>query len=371
MRPRSIIILLTACIASMCDSPAASPRPQQPAAVPTGILQVRRDALVDANGQRILLRGTEVEEPAPTDENADAVSATTFSTIRQRWNMNTVRLPVNVPAYVHESVYRGTVTDIVRKANRFGLVVVLSAPGATAQFWSQCAAEFKSNPMVLFEVSSGTDSVRAIRSSAANQPILIRRDSLEPDLPISDANVIYEIAIRFGDPLKTVPDGAPVLANIGDLECPSVPTDPSTLDRVVEETLAYLDFNNASWIVSSFRPGKLIRDYRNFDATRFENGFDCARPYLFQAGIGMAVQFHLWNTKILSLFTVNGQTGNFVLPRGGLAIAYGPILAEEEDGSARRPPPTTLGGISVRVTDSQGKARLAGAHPCPGRMGPS
>ena len=48
-----------------------------------------------------------------------------------------------------------------------------------------------------------------------------------------------------------------------------------------------------------------------------------------------------------------------VLPRGGNASAYGPILADREAHAGKPPLPLRLGNVSVRVTDSVGVPRLA------------
>jgi uncharacterized protein (TIGR03437 family) len=74
----------------------------------------------------------------------------------------------------------------------------------------------------------------------------------------------------------------------------------------------------------------------------------------------MILAAHLWSTDSHGLFVVNHVNGGMVLARGGLATAYGPILAEGEvTATPGKPLPLRLGNVSVRVTDSRGVAQLA------------
>jgi hypothetical protein len=66
---------------------------------------VKSNLLVDSTGMVFLLRGVsmpglEAISPTATDlANVRAVSSFTFRVIQQRWNMNTVRLPVGAAVW--------------------------------------------------------------------------------------------------------------------------------------------------------------------------------------------------------------------------------------------------------------------------------
>src|SRR5437667_3474235 len=126
----------------------------------SGPYHVSGNRILDAAGHVYLVRGTEL--PTVTLNPADIVgdgkqfgafSPSSFITIRQRLNMNAVRLPVNAPQYAERADYRARVKEIVRSANRFELLVILAAdsvhklpPEALPHFWAQCAAEFTRDP---------------------------------------------------------------------------------------------------------------------------------------------------------------------------------------------------------------------------------
>jgi uncharacterized protein (TIGR03437 family) len=316
---------------------------------------VRGNQLLDDAGQAIVLKGVELEELGRSEA---AVSSTTFSTIRQRWNMNVVRLPVDPASYLANARYRQMLNAAVAKANKLELLVIISAQQALAEFWRECADETKDRAGVLYELSDPA-LISSIRARGAEQPILFQGSGSQPE---QSTDVLLEYLFRFGDPRPTIIAGHPILMNMQEPVCPPQGTDPSVIEELVDSDLTYLDSQNASWI-----PGRLILNYDNFDASRLESGFACQGNNLGSNGIGLAVQFHLWSTRMLGLFTVNGPTGNFVLPRGGLAIAYGPTLGTAEAGNDHGPLPTRVGGVSVRVTDSKGKSRLAGIiHVLPG-----
>ncbi len=121
----------------------------------TGGLRVEANKLIDGNGRQILLQGTE----APIYLGLD-YAGTMFSTIRQRWNMNMVRLPVSVDRSERDPAYILHVTEMVRRANQAELYVILVAieEGAplptrrTLAFWTKWAAHFKSSPLVGFDL---------------------------------------------------------------------------------------------------------------------------------------------------------------------------------------------------------------------------
>ena len=321
-----------------------------PTPFPEGPLRAAGSRLEDASGHAFLLRGTEID-------GLGAVTATLLDTARKRWNFNAIRLPLGA------ADCSPRLRETVALANRFELVVILASDSES--FWSACAPLFRDNARVIFDVAEAPVLVAAIRAAGAAQPIVVPYDA-----HVEDANLIRAVRPRIHS-LRTdrdrdrlfPPRGAPLLAAGLDLEldsaaCPETPADPAAAASLVESNLAYFDAHGISWIISAFRPGKLIADYAFFDATTLENGWICGEPAQPPVGMGMAVQFHLFHAPIRGLFTVDNNTGGFTLARGGIASAYGPTLARAA-AHANPPLPTTLAGISVEVTDSRGVARLA------------
>src|SRR4051794_7152350 len=89
----------------------------------------------------------------------------TFRVIRQRWNMNAVRLPVSAAAWKRDGKpYLDKVAAVVALANSEGLLAVLAAQedarsgsvdtglpsAALVDFWKACAAAFAQTPAVIF-----------------------------------------------------------------------------------------------------------------------------------------------------------------------------------------------------------------------------
>jgi uncharacterized protein (TIGR03437 family) len=228
-----------------------------------------------------------------TDLPPEGWTATALITIRQRLNLNAVRIR---PAG-HDWA---EIDRLVRVANRLELQVVLDADDAP-------------------------ESIR-------------RRVILAKDL-------------------KLAPDIDPHLDEDGP-ECHAFPTDPGAAERLVLGKLKEYDATGVSWIVSSFRPGRLITDYRYFVGTKLDDGWTCGAPGA--AGLGMLLLAHLWESDPHGLFAVNGDGGSYRLPIGGRATIYGPTLADAEHRApATGPLPTRLGNLSVEVTDSRGVKRLA------------
>jgi uncharacterized protein (TIGR03437 family) len=160
--------LLGALIVLCAASAAAQPGPTP---VVRGPLHVEGNRILDSENQPILLRGTQLraldldEDPGPPAGIA-GLTATTFSTIRQRWNMNVVRLLVSVRRWEDEPAYLDRIDEIVQKANRAELAVILApvedAAGLsvraglpterTVRFWRVWAEHFRDNPEVLFDL---------------------------------------------------------------------------------------------------------------------------------------------------------------------------------------------------------------------------
>src|SRR5580704_9869509 len=147
----------------------SQPKQQQITPNPAGPFHISGNRLLDSQGRAFLMRGTQLTEfhlqTVERDNRAGADygahSATSLSAIRLRFNMNTVRLPVNV-LESGAPQYFPALAKVVRRANQLDLLVVLSArePGAampspkSAEFWSRCAAFFKDYPNVMFDAFS-------------------------------------------------------------------------------------------------------------------------------------------------------------------------------------------------------------------------
>src|ERR1700733_1487663 len=136
----------------------SQPKHQQITPNPAGPFRVSGNSVLDSQGRVFLMRGTQLTEFHPqtverdnrAGEDFGPHSATSLSAIRLRFNMNTVRLPVNVLESAAPG-YFAALAEVVRRANQLDLLVVLAArePGAampspkSAEFWSRCAAFFK------------------------------------------------------------------------------------------------------------------------------------------------------------------------------------------------------------------------------------
>src|SRR6202050_693207 len=314
----------------------SQPKHQQITPNPAGPFGVSGNSVLDSQGRVFLMRGTQLTEFHPQTvehDNRAGVdfgphSATSLSAIRLRFNMNTVRLPLNVlesnaPSYFSE------LAKVVQRANQIDLLVVLAArePGAdlpsakTTEFWSRCGAYFKDYPNVMFDVfsdpspsalSAGAGDahsqagwnvwrnsmqglVKAVRATGATQPVVVmgwKDDRLfegaDAASLIDDPNIIYEASPRFANTrtdaqrdahLGMLANRVPVMANGWDLElddaaaCAAIPSDPSATAELVRGNLDYFDAHQISWTVSVFEPGKLIKDLSFHDASTLENGW--------------------------------------------------------------------------------------------------
>src|SRR5450759_3218965 len=152
------LLLLSSVSLLAADAGGDSTARLTPAAA--GPYRVDGSRILDAKGRPYLVRGTEL--PTLTIKPADiagdgkefgAFSASSWISIRQRLNMNAVRLPVSPIEYEESRVYRDRVAEVVESANRFELLVILAAdpadalsPQALAHFWARCASEFKNYP---------------------------------------------------------------------------------------------------------------------------------------------------------------------------------------------------------------------------------
>ncbi len=363
--------------AASLEPAAVSPTP-----APAGPFHVSGNQILDSKGRPFLIRGTQVApfhpETAAHDNRAGldygAHSATTLSAIRLRFNMNAVRIPLDLRESAKPG-YFPALAEVVRRANQMDLLVILAA-GEKDRFQDRLpsyAAYFKNYPNVMFETSfePGTGNlVHAIRAAGASQPVIVM-DGISAAL--DDPNVIYEVSPRYlnlgtdadrdanvGVLARTVPVLATGLdPELNDAkECSALPSDPTAASALVEGNLNYFDAHSISWTVSSFVPGKLIRDFSLHDATSLENGWTCGQPDTVPAGIGRIIQAHMRGSVERELFVVSGA-GGLDIARGAFALAYGPVMAEH-DATALGNAPTKLGGISIQVTDALGVTRPAG-----------
>jgi hypothetical protein len=336
-----------------------------------GPYTISGNQILDSRGRPFLIRGTRLAplsaDPADLDGTTSTFgphSLTTLVTIRQRLNMNAVRLPLDPALFLSDPAYRLRVNRIAAGANRFELLVILEAvkpasPEALASVWLLCATQFRGNPNIYFAVQTREDAL-TIRSAGALQPIILPNSSFFPPL----GQTIDEIEIGYGQ-TWSYPSGVPILAdgldpNLSSTgpDCEAFPGDPADATQLLEKHLDDFDRRGISWTISEFVPGKMITDYRYFIGTKLDDGWTCGQRSDIPAGIGLNLLAHLWNTRPDALFTVNSNRGGFVIARGGVATAYGPILAETEI-YAHPPWPTLLGNVSVRITDSVGNAFLA------------
>jgi uncharacterized protein (TIGR03437 family) len=314
--------------------------------IPIGAMHVEGNRIVDSTGQSIVLRGAVI----PGDDAA-TLTPTTFSTMRQRYNMNALRVPVSVPADLTR------IATIVRQANAAGLVVIISASGG-GDFWRAAASAFKSNPLVIFDIfnePTGGDwhawhdrmqgLVNMVRSTGATQLIAVQgfadSDFLNFDQFIDDPAVIYEIHpwffktgdrdARFGLLSKQVP----VLAGAWGF----IP-------------------HGISWTYSTFQPGNLYINYSDYYRTDLTASWTCNGTTPVGLGIGETIQYYLDGLKEGDLVPVSGAAGNIVgSARGGVVHIYGYQMSDET--AAAETPAETLGGIRLEITDSTGTKVLA------------
>jgi len=363
--------------AASTQSPAAqaSPTVARVTLAPAGPFHVSGNQILDSKGRVFVIRGTRVVpfhlDKVAYDNRAGidygALSATTLSAIRLRFNLNAVRLPVDLSESAKPG-YLAALADVVRRANRMDLLVILVS-GDNQDRLPALAAYFKSYPNVMFETANA-DAVRAIRAAGALQPVILNGATAG----VEDPNVIYESSPAYSN-LLTDADrdqqfgsrarSVPVLASGLDPEladassCATIPSDPAAAAGLIEDTLGYFDTHSISWVISSFEPGKLIRDLSLHDASSLENGWTCGKPDTPAAGIGRIVQAHMRGSIERELFVVSGA-GGMDIARGAFALAYGPVMAMHDARMLGPREPVKLGGISIQVTDARGVTRPAG-----------
>jgi uncharacterized protein (TIGR03437 family) len=418
LRPAAFCLLgsLAAASAIYCASNGTQTRKQQITPAGNGPYRVEGNRILDSRGQSFVLRGTQMTafdpETATADNRAGVTygphSATTLSAARLRFNLNAVRLPVDVRESGSPRFF-DRLAATVRRANSLEMVVVIAAhqTGAelpdetTGKFWSRTAAYFKDYPNVMFDVLANplpgaeahsragwrrwrdamTEAVTAIRAAGARQPVIAEAwsdarqfEGFDADQAIAESNVIYGASPRYvsmrNDGDRDAEFGAlaaklPVVVNGLDLEianaqaCAALPATPSGVEALVESNLRYFDERNISWTISSLEPGRLVKDLSLHDASTLENGWTCGQSTYQEAGLGRVIQGHMRASDERQLFVVSGAGGPDIA-RGAFALAYGPILANEDAKSPGWVPPVKLGGMKIEITDSKGATRLAG-----------
>ncbi|HTB16976.1 MAG TPA: hypothetical protein VK708_02620 [Bryobacteraceae bacterium] len=390
---------------------------------PAGPYHVIGNRILDATGHEYLAVGTVLPEATLDISQINGeggqfgvYSPSSFITIRQRLNMNAVRLPVNVALYNERAEYRARVRAIVQRANQFELLTIIAAdPGSHVSeellnFWPLCASDFKNNPNVFFALATalkGADSafdwrfwlfggnnahgwrfpgvqalVSAIRGAGAAQPIVVAGfedgglwSGLTPEFQLRDPNIIYEVTPRYQithtDEDRRVQfgflaDRAPVLANdldpqldMNSAECHAFGSDPADATKLLEDNLDYFDTHHISWTLSAFRRGRMLSEYRMFNWSKLDDGWTCGVSPA-SSGIATVLLTHLRNADPHGLIAVSSPRGSMVIARGAVSNAYGQVLAEREIAAPNAGPlPFRLGNVSVQVTDSRGVTRPA------------
>jgi uncharacterized protein (TIGR03437 family) len=322
-----------------------------PVPTPKAPYRVQGSILIDADRNQFLLNGVQMlglSYADPDEVQAASVMALnthTFRVIRQRWNLNTVRLAINPAIWERDGqVYMDRIAGAVRLANAENLVVNLAAsvgalpgPEMTA-FWSALASELRDTPMVVFSVytrpslpqpagTPGRDEweqwrnamqrlVDAVRSTGAQQIIAVSAiDSrgfpgLDADLLISEPNVMYEIYPSFDPALIDtgweksygfVGSRFPLYAgewgmrlNEDSPACQSFPADPGAATEAFYGLVYHLGIKSVSWSAASFEPAQLIRDFERFEPTLLDRPWRCGELTDPQPGIGGLLM--LWLT---------------------------------------------------------------------------
>ena len=292
---------------------------------------MQANTLVDSTGQVFLLRGVGLPE-------WETATAFTFRVIQQRWNLNTVRLPLDEAVWRREGQpYLDRVAKSVALANAEGLVAVLAAVGyevtglpgaATVDFWTAAANSFRATPGIVFSLyhepvrKAGADwrtwhdamqpLVTAIRTAGALQVIAapsyqdaIGFQGFTPEFYLKDANVIYEVHPYF----DTAASDAERTANFGTLAgsfpifagawgipfgrsvpaCSAVPRDLNKANELLFQAAAYFDARAISWSLADFAPGSLIRPGGDYPPTGLDSLWTCDSTNDPSVGLGQWV----------------------------------------------------------------------------------
>ncbi|HKA01574.1 MAG TPA: cellulase family glycosylhydrolase, partial [Candidatus Solibacter sp.] len=275
---------------------------QQITPKPSGPFHVSGNRILDSRNQPFLMRGTQLTDFHPQNAARDnrggrdfgPHSSTSLSAIRLRFNMNTVRIPLDAREAARPG-YFATLARTVRRANEADLLVVLAARDATPEFWAQCASYFKDYPNVMFDLLADAQSdegwdawrarmnelTRTVRAAGARQPVIAMSWNAAHDFAgiaplrrylLEDPNTIYEIVPTYpaGDRHSDYGELAalaPVTAAGWDIAiadasaCAKLPTDPAAVTAMIRANLEDFDARGISWTASVYEAGKLIKDY--------------------------------------------------------------------------------------------------------------
>lgn len=346
---------------------------------PAGPYHVEGARLLDFHGRPYQITGTRLAPVTESDADFSGapgefgpLSATTIVTIRQRLNMNAVRLPVDAYLYQRDAAFRRRTRTAAETANHLELLVILDAASDSPHFWSALAKDFRDKPNVFFglpqdlPLPAAQKAVDAIRAAGATQPIAagsagIRDSNLVLQVQTTWATQPEELEriARLSARLPVLVDGMDPEFFTESRECAAFPSDPEEAAQLVDRRLTFLDDHQISWTLSAYQPGHLISDYRYLIGTRLENGYSCKGERDLAAGLGITVLSHLWKTSPGGLFPVNCMLGGFEVARGAVVSTYGNTLADHLEEHPAGVYPTRLGGVSIVVTDSLGVPRLA------------
>lgn len=349
-----LFLLLFVAVFAIFSSSPEQPKRQRLTSAPDGPFHIEGSRILDSHGRTFVMRGTQLVEfhPDTALENARSedtyfgpYSATSLTSIRLRFNMNTVRVLVDTHEASNPEFYP-RLEELIRRANHLELLVVVA--GAEPQ----TAARLKRYPNVLLEIDG---PILAMREAGYLQPVIVNGTK-----PQDDENVIYTAASSWGTEFSSLPSGVPVLVTGMELGLDNPQTclsgDPAVIERMINADLDYFDEHNISWTASSYRLGSLIGDPYLHHPTTLENGWDCAKTDP-GAGPGRVIEAHLRSTWERGLFPVS-TAGGPDLARGSVAVTYGPSMAQR-DAAANNGAQTSLGGMKVEIEDSRGMKHLA------------
>jgi uncharacterized protein (TIGR03437 family) len=239
-----------------------------------------------------------------------------YRIVQQRWNMNCVRLPLDITAWQREgAAYLTRVAKAVSLANAEGLVAILAAVGTestglpgpdTLAFWRAASAAFRDTPGVIFSLyheparknGAGWPAwrdamqplVAAIRSAGAQQIIAAPSyqdaqgfQGFTREFYLQDANILYEVHPYF----DTAATDAERTANFGNLAgtfpvlagawgmpfgkpipaCTAIPRDMNKANELLYQAASYFDARSISWSIADFDPSTTLDKLWTCDAT--------------------------------------------------------------------------------------------------------
>ena len=414
---RSYRFLFLGAVSALCLRAHAPPTP-----IPTPPFHVEANHLVDAVKIPFLIRGVDV--PGVGSSNAGALNPFTFRLIRQRWNMNAVRVPVSVALWKRDgAAYLEAAADVITAANSVQLLVVLAAyedaplpTATTVEFWRACALRFRNTSGIIFDLFNepsardltGTRAQAWLAWQSAMQPLVVTiraagaahivaassfQDSLEfqgftPAAAIRDANVIYEVHpfydhgvtdeernANFGFMTGSYPVyagawGMPFGQNTA--ACRAVPNDLGKVFDILYQTLAYFDLRGISWTAADFVPGSLVQNLTDDAATHLTGAWTCDANSNPRVGIGQFILLFMTGDPngfgSLDINIIASAAGGFVGPvaPGQIISIYGQGVGPDIPVEARLDENgrvgTTLGEIQVLFDGKPAPVLLAGAY---------